>query len=241
MLRGRLRTLEQATRRFARVDPLEVSFDEFDTDIPENQIIAAALGATRSVVRAPVVQRPIRRMHTVWHDACSTEGLDPLALLDDMAYNRRNAHYGHAHLLAKLLLRRLAVRDLFTPGGTRSFAFLIDMNELFESFVSRLVADALTQHGLRVHAQRRDRTIVIDDATGRGYSAIIPDLLLEGRYGDTVVRLPIDAKYKLYDNKKIKEADVYQTFFYAFAYASGKQGAASSPGGHPVPKSRRRH
>ena len=34
------------------------------------------------------------------------------------------------------------------------------------------------------------------------------------------MRLPVDAKYKLYDNKKINEADVYQTFFYAFAYAS---------------------
>jgi 5-methylcytosine-specific restriction enzyme subunit McrC len=223
MLRGQLRIREQATRRFARVDPLEVSFDEFDTDIPENQIIAAALGTTRSVVQTTVVQRPIRRMHAVWLDACDTEGLDPLALLDEVTYNRRNAYYRHAHLLAALLLRRLAVRDLFTPGGTRSFAFLIDMNDLFEAFVSRLVAEALEPYGIRVRAQRRDRTIVLDDSTGKGYSAIIPDLLLEARHGQWVVRLPVDAKYKLYDNKKIHEPDVYQVFFYAFAYASESQ------------------
>jgi 5-methylcytosine-specific restriction enzyme subunit McrC len=223
VLRGRLRTLEQATRRFARVDPLEVSFDEFDTDIPENQIISAALATTRSVVRTPIVQRPIRRMHAVWLDACNIEGLDASALLDDVAYNRRTEHYRYAHLLAGLLLRRLAVRDLFTPGGTRSFAFLIDMNDLFESFVSRLVAEALKPLGIRVHAQRRDRTIVIDDSTGKGYSAIVPDLLLEARHGESIVRLPVDAKYKLYDNKKLHEPDVYQAFFYAFAYASESQ------------------
>ena len=223
VLRGRLRTLEQATRRFGRVDPLEVSFDEFDTDIPENQIISAALATTRSVVRTPAVQRPIRRMHGVWLDACSTEGLDALALLDDQVYNRRTEHYRYAHLLAGLLLRRLAVRDLFAPGGTRSFAFLIDMNDLFEAFVSRLVADALMPHGIQVHAQRRDRTIVIDESTGKGYSAIIPDLLLQSRHNQSVVRLPMDAKYKLYDDKKINESDVYQAFFYAFAYASESQ------------------
>jgi 5-methylcytosine-specific restriction enzyme subunit McrC len=33
------------------------------------------------------------------------------------------------------------------------------------------------------------------------------------------IRLPVDAKYKLYDQRTIDQGDVYQTFFYAFAYA----------------------
>lgn len=219
-LRGRLRLMAQVQRQFARVDPLEVAFDEFETDIPENQVIAAALDATRSVVRSPVVQRPIRRLHSIFHEAADPRETDSLAMLGELAYTRRNEHYRGAHLLAGLLLRRLAVRDLFTPGGTRSFAFLLDMNELFELFVARLTADALVPTGIRVHAQRRDRSIVINEATQRGYSAIIPDLLLEAHVGGITARLPVDAKYKLYDDKKIQESDVYQTFFYAFAYAA---------------------
>lgn len=35
------------------------------------------------------------------------------------------------------------------------------------------------------------------------------------------MRLPVDAKYKLYDRRQIDPGDVYQTFFYAFAYAGG--------------------
>ena len=218
-LRGRLRVLEQVQRRFGRVDPLEVAFDEFETDIPENQVLAAALEATRSVVRTPSVQRPIRRLHSVFAEACEPSA-NPLDTLESMPYTRRNEHYRSAHSLASLLLHRLAVRDLFTPGGTRSFAFLIDMNELFELFVTRLVTDALRADNIHVHAQRRDRSIVKHDITDRTYSAIIPDLLLEGRYRGDLIRLPVDAKYKLYDTKKLNEADVYQAFFYAFAYAA---------------------
>lgn len=219
-LRGSLRVLDQVRHKFGRVDPLEVAYDEFESDIPENQIIAAALDATRGVVRTPVVQRPIRRFHSIFHEACDASGVDPLALLTDQSYTRRNEHYRGAHSLAALLLRRLAVRDLFTPGGTRSFAFLLDMNELFELFVSRLVTEAFEPVGIHVHAQRRDRSIVIDESTGKGYSAIIPDLLLEARFRGIPIRLPVDAKYKLYDDKKIQESDVYQAFFYAFAYAA---------------------
>jgi 5-methylcytosine-specific restriction enzyme subunit McrC len=218
-LRGRLRPLAQVQKRFGRVDPLEVEYDDFESDIPENQIIAAALEATRSVVRSPLVQRPVRRLHSVLSETC-VPSIDPVGDLDSFVYTRRNEHYRPAHSLARLLLRRLAVRDLLTPGGTRSFAFLIDMNELFEAFVTRLVTDALRADNIRVHAQRRDRSIVKDDSTGRTYSAIIPDLLLEGRYRGELVRLPVDAKYKLYDAKKLNEADVYQAFFYAFAYAA---------------------
>ena len=219
MLRGRLRTLAQVQRRFGQVDPLEVAFDEFETDIPENRILAAALDATRAIVRNPIVQRPIRRLHTIFREAADPAGFDALNALQDFPYTRRNRHYEESHRLARLLLQRLAVRDLFTPGGTTSFAFLLDMNDLFEAFVSRLTAEVFTPLGIRVHAQRRDPSIIIDEATGKRYSSIIPDLLLERGRGNEPVRLPVDAKYKLYDQKKVQEADVYQTFFYAFAYA----------------------
>lgn len=228
VLRGRLKTLEQVQRQFGRVDPLEVEFDEFESDIPENQIIAAALDATRSIVRTPIVQGPIRRLHAIFHEACDPAPTDSLLLLNDLVYSRRNEHYRGAHHLARLLLGRLAVRDLLTPGGTQSFAFLLDMNQLFEDFVARLAAEALPSHGVQVHAQRRDRSIVVDESTGKGYSAIIPDLLLEAMAADRPVRLPVDAKYKLYDDRKLREADVYQAFFYAFAYAS------DSGGRHPA-------
>ena len=166
VLRGRLRLKDQASRRYLQVDPLEVAFDDYETDIPDNRVLTAALAATRGVVRSPVVQRLIRREHAIFMEACPSATPDPLGLFDEISYSRRNEHYRYAHLLARLLLSRLAVRDLFTPGGTTSFAFLIDMNELFEAFVTRLAEETLGKVGMRVRAQRRDPSIILDDATG---------------------------------------------------------------------------
>jgi 5-methylcytosine-specific restriction enzyme subunit McrC len=39
--------------------------------------------------------------------------------------------------------------------------------------------------------------------------------LLEGEDGR---RLTVDAKYKLYDEDRLSTADIYQSFFYAYAY-----------------------
>src|SRR5439155_26128658 len=49
------------------------------------------------------------------------------------------------------------------------------------------------------------------------YAAVIPDVLLE-RTANRTQRIPVDAKYKLYDDRKIEQGDIYQTFFYAWAY-----------------------
>jgi len=223
VLRGRLRLGPQIQRHFGQVDPLEVAFDEFETDIIENQILVAALDGTRSIVRTPALRRRIRRLHSIFHEVADP-ATDPLLALGEMVYTRRNEHYRNSHVFAQLLLKRMAVRDLFTPGGTTCFAFLLDMNDLFETFVARLVSDALEPLGIRVHSQRRDPSIIIDEATGKRYASIIPDLLLETRIGGAQVRLPVDAKYKLYDERKIDESDVYQTFFYGFAYAGDTRG-----------------
>jgi len=42
-IRGRLRTADQARRRYGLPLPVEVSFDEFTEDIPENRLIKASL------------------------------------------------------------------------------------------------------------------------------------------------------------------------------------------------------
>jgi len=111
------------------------------------------------------------------------------------------------------------VHDLYASGATRSFVFLLDMNRLFEDFVTRLLVDAFEGTDVQVRAQPRDRSLLRDEATGRPYAAVIPDVLLERRDAAGRRRVPIDAKYKLYDERKLEPADVYQTFFYAYAYA----------------------
>lgn len=91
------------------------------------------------------------------------------------------------------------------------------MNLLFERLVHRVVSRCLDGDQARVEYQRSERSIVWDVPRHSAYRRVIPDLVVESR--QTSARLPIDAKYKLYDSRRVDPADVYQLFLYAFAFA----------------------
>jgi 5-methylcytosine-specific restriction enzyme subunit McrC len=93
------------------------------------------------------------------------------------------------------------------------------MNLLFEQFVTRLLEQTFQGTTVQVVAQRRDRSLLINDRTGRPYASVIPDVILERPDAAGRQRVPVDAKYKLYDEHRLDAGDVYQTFFYGYAYA----------------------
>jgi 5-methylcytosine-specific restriction enzyme subunit McrC len=99
------------------------------------------------------------------------------------------------------------------------------MNRLFEAFVTRLLADTLEPRGIRVLPQHRSPSIVVDEDLGTTYARVIPDLLVDLPTGR---RLPADAKYKRYDDRRVDPGDVYQAFLYAFAYADPGGGSPAS-------------
>jgi 5-methylcytosine-specific restriction enzyme subunit McrC len=229
VLRGRLRLMDQVRTHHGRIETLECAFDEHETDILENRILAAALGVARRVCSDPEVVSRLSMLLPVLEEACDAAGLDVPSARAILEYNRRNEHYRPAHEIAWLFLARAGVDDVFAPGRTESFAFLLDMNQLFEDFVTRLLRDALEPAGTLVLAQRRDRSIIENEETRRPYAAIIPDILLERRTPSGRARLPVDAKYKLYDARKLDPADVYQAFFYAYAYHRPTQAGGTAP------------
>jgi 5-methylcytosine-specific restriction enzyme subunit McrC len=228
VLRGRLQVMDQVRQHFGQIDVLECAFEEHESDVVENQVLGAALAAARRVCSDPDVLSKIARLMPVIDEACDASTLDATNARAVLDYNRRNEHYRSAHEIAWLFLARLGVDDVFATGRTEAFAFLLDMNQLFEDFVTRLLRDAL-EPGIQVHAQRRDRSIVENELTRRPYAAIIPDILLDQRSAAGRIRLPVDAKYKLYDVRRLDPSDVYQAFFYAYAYHSPTRGELEDP------------
>ncbi|MCA9953444.1 MAG: hypothetical protein KC434_01905, partial [Anaerolineales bacterium] len=116
------------------------------------------------------------------------------------------------------LFESFGIEELFATGQTRSFSFLLDMNQLFEKFITRFVAHTLQGRPFQIYPQRRDRSIIWDLMGKRPYTHVVPDLLIETETGQ---RLTIDAKYKLYDERRLSTGDIYQSFFYAYSYNSG--------------------
>lgn len=86
-------------------------------------------------------------------------------------------------------------------------------------FVFRLVDTLVAKADVRVHYQRADRSIILNASTGQPYARVVPDILVERR-ADATIRIAIDAKYKLYDERRLSSGDVYQSFLYAYAYGN---------------------
>lgn len=236
VLRGRLLVREQALKRMGRLDRLECRFDEHTTDNPDNRLLLFAASVCSARVQDADVSLRLRRLSSVFAEECRFDPAEVLSTRQSIVYDRLNEHYREAHVLANLILDGLGVRDLYAGGSVRAFSFLLDMNLLFEKFIERWVTQLTAPHGVAVHPQRRDRSILWNATTDRPYKGIIPDLLIERR-GIGRRRLPLDAKYKLYDERSVDGADLYQMFLYAFAYG------ASAPDGlilYPASKRDRR-
>ena len=228
MARGRILGDRQVLERFGQLDRIICRFDELEHDVVENQLLCAALRVTSPRVASAELQRRIARLRGVLEPICDTDRLDLAGARTTLTYNRLNAHYETAHQLAWLLLDALGVDDLFAPGETRSFSFLLNMNQLFERFVTRVVEQVLPAARYRVTSQIAFKSVVWNVSSQRPYANIIPDVVVERR-GASDCRLAIDAKYKLYDERGFDPGDIYQTFLYAFALgATASEGAPTS-------------
>lgn len=224
-LRGRLRLKEQFLNQYGSFHRVECSFDEYDGDIPENQLLAAALTAAAFAIDVPSIRTDVRLLAKTFADVCNSPSSDPAWYSRRIHYGRRNTRYRSAHQLAMLVLQGLALDDLYNTAPGRVTAFMLDMNAAFERFITQLVSNSIEGQGLQISTQQSFQRIILDDDTGLSYGRIRPDLLLLNAEAATAT--PIDIKYKLYSRKKLSPEDIYQTFLYAHAVGSDSSTATA--------------
>ncbi|MGI8333691.1 McrC family protein [Actinomadura scrupuli] len=218
-VRGRLLIDRQILRRYGQLDRLECRYDELSSDIPDNQLCGAALQVAARSTGDPTVRASARRLAADFADVCVPDRLNIRATEERLTYHRGNEHYRNAHRWALLLLRGAAFSDLYSATGPSSQAFMIDMNVLFEKFVTQLLRDATRGSGIAVRDQDSlDKAICHQD--GHSYTTITPDIQLVHGHGPGAWRCSIDAKYKLYTDNKVKPGDLYQSFTYAQALSN---------------------
>lgn len=217
-LRGQLLADRQMRLRYGQVEAIECRFDELEADIAENQILAAGLAVAGRVCTDAAIKARVRRLAAAFAELCSVaEGATDAA--EPMEYTRRNKHYAAGHVWARLLLAQHGIHDLYTPGSSRTQAFLLDMNVLFERFIAQVLEDSARGTPFRIVRQSSTGSIIVDALNGRTYTRVRPDVLV--RHGGRGNTYPVDTKYKLYDERRVAPEDIYQAFLYAFAFHPG--------------------
>lgn len=206
VMRGRLRESDQLRRRAGLALPLELRYDEYDVDIAENRILRAATERLLRVPRLPVsTSRRLRHLLSRLSDARRLVQGQPLPATPA---TRLNAGYQPALALARMVLRSRSVDVL--DAGVRATGFLVNMNTVFEDFVTVALAEALTPFG--GHCVAQDTRHQLDVARR---VRLRPDLV---RYGPTgQPEGVVDAKYKAENPAGYPYADIYQLLAYCTA------------------------
>lgn len=195
-LRGRIDMAGQFCQAGIKV-PVACRFDEYTPDIAENRYLKAA---TRLALRVPGVAPEDRQR--LLREIVSLEDVTDVHVhpdeLDRIAFTRLNAHYQPALRLARLLLANLTLADRL--GQRAASSFLVDMNQLFEDFVTQRLRRALRGR-LEVAGQLSTYLAT------RNQVPIRPDLVFRRQGHEVYVA---DIKYKLTDDARARTADYYQ-------------------------------
>ena len=213
-IRGRPRMDLLVQRRYGKVPPIDVVFDEFTEDILPNQLVRAAIARVhRLPTRNPAVRWPLRAIDNTL-SGVSIPQLDPRRV-PEVQYTRLTEVLRPAVELARLIIAGSSF-DL-AEGHVGAGSFLVDMNKVFEDFVVFALRDAL-----RVGPQT-----LVQGALGRALHLDVgrrvplkPDLSYWAGGTCTFVG---DVKYKRIEFEGYKNADLYQLLAYC--------AAADLPGG----------
>ena len=213
-LRGRIDFVRQF-RRGGVLVPMACSWDDFTADVDENRCLTAAI---RLALRVPDVphddRRRLRRLLAALDGVAEPTASVALDRLDRIQYTRLNEHYRPALRLARLILANCTLQD--QHGDTAASAFMLDMNQLFEDFVTSRLQLKLRGR-LDVKAQSRPHLDVEKRVEIR------PDLAFL-QHGETIG--VADLKYKLIDGESsaagtvgplARHGDYYQLLAYTTA------------------------
>ena len=208
-VRGRIAVSEQIRRRFDIPLPVEVRYDEFTDDILANRLVKAAANVLGDMRIQDAHQRDGLRWTSTALGRVSPAHFSPRDL-PSVPFDRLNEHYREVVELSRLILRYRAFE--MDRGDLRANGFLIDMNEVFQEFVTR---------ALRENLQVTSRTFRSDETLPAGLTLDVrervrlkPDL---SWWDGSLCTFVGDAKYKRIDDERIPNADLYQLLAYATA------------------------
>ena len=210
-VRGRIKFSEQIRRRFGIPLPVEVSYDEFTDDILSNRLIkAAAYRLSRVRLRSSRARRGLGWISGMLANVSQTSF--PPNKVPEVSFDRLNQYYQDVVTLSRLILSHGAFQT--ERGGVRTSGFLMDMNQVFQEFVTRALQEAL---GVSERTFRETGICSLDlsdTGQGQGRVHLRPDLTW---WDGGVCNFVGDAKYKRITDSYVPNADLYQLLAYVTA------------------------
>jgi len=200
--RGRIDIARQVKMGW-QVLPVSCRFDEYQIDTPLNRLLVAAAERLARISGVAVATR-----RSLGRSIQRLEGVGALRPSDAQrphTFSRLDEHFRPVERLARIALASGGLKD--EVGRFKADAFFVDMNQLFESFVSNRLASLLSER-FEVVTKRRVGLDLSD------FVKMIPDLMLRA---DGEVLVVADMKYKITNEGQGRTSDYYQLLAYTTA------------------------
>ena len=207
-VRGRIDFAEQVRRRYDIPLPVEVRYDDFTEDVLANRLVKAASARLGAVsIREPRWRRGLGHIEATLANVRLTHF--PRREIPVVEFDRLNAHYRDVVELSRLILRHTALDAV--RGDLRASGFLMDMNVVFQEFVTRALRQEL---GLSERTFRSDAGSAAAYLDTAQHISLRPDL---SWWEGSACVFAGDVKYKISEDGRGTNADLYQALAYATA------------------------
>ena len=133
-VRGSIQFSRQATVHFSRPDVIACRWDELTADTPLSRLLKGATTTLLHLTRLPGAATALRHAHSCLESAGHAPPARLLHEASQIRWSRLNARWRPCHDLAVAILRGTG-REIHA-GQQESFVFLLDMNQLFESYAA---------------------------------------------------------------------------------------------------------
>jgi 5-methylcytosine-specific restriction enzyme subunit McrC len=226
VIRGRWLIGQQLAQHTYDRFRFDVAYDEFSPDILLNRIFALTVDALFLLTQDSINRRLLLDLRD-WLSECNPRRETLQSDLAKVYFSRLNERFHPAFNLASLFWEQRLVQ--LSTGNMPAFAFVFDMNRLFQEFIARFLQRhqkrilptawqdgqvILQAQGQKVYLAKRHDP---GQAAGQSVFRLIPDILLTSPSGASY--LVIDTKYKRLSPQAadggVAEGDAYQMLAYA--------------------------
>lgn len=191
VMRGRFLAGIDARTNFVR-DRIYCEYDEFSPDNPLNALFAYTVEVCRRVTKSDENRRRLGTLHLIFDEVKAY--YNPHTVIH---WHRLNERFKGAYRIAELILKHITIR--FDRTGGNDWAFMFDMNVLFEQFIGKIIKSI-------------EPATILQAENNFGNLKLKPDILIPHC-------LIIDTKYKKVSGKEdVKRDDKYQMYVYGKNY-----------------------
>lgn len=228
-MRGQIDFVKNEEVNFSDKTRVYCRYSELTYDIPENQVILYCIN--RLMHRLPSwikrdsngltrLQSELNRYAMDLSEQVSLKRIST-SELKRIPRNRLNKHYEFMFQLAGLIISENVYSGFRADAQDKKrvgVSFLVDMNWVFECFVSKLIEELCQDEwiGWKVELQNKSSDLLEKANSKNPPPKIKPDILLKNEK----MCIPIDVKYKKYQN--VSSSDYYQVISYSLAKKSEK-------------------